>query len=199
MRIRWLLVVVALLVVSSAPARGFAAALAGLTKFAPLALGPLFMRGVGDRLPRPRSLLAYALAYAATVAVTMAPVFLHHNWHAFWRDTISYQAGRVSPFSIWGLWGGLSLEHHLAEGAVVALALAAGVIPRRRGLLQVAALAAAILIALQLVANYWLYSYIVWFFAPAIVALFGFYPSELGWALDAEERSWRERPALTPA
>jgi hypothetical protein len=194
-----LLVVLALLVVTSAPARGFAAALAGLTKFAPLALAPLFMRGVGDRRPRGRSLVAYALAYAATVALIMLPVFLDHNWHAFWRDTISYQASRVSPFSIWGLWGGLGLWQHLAEGAVVALALVAGVIPRRRSVLEVAALAAAILIALQLVANYWLYSYIVWFYAPAIVALFGAYPSKLGWALDAEERSWSDQPALAAA
>ena len=40
-----LLVVLALLVISSAPARGAVAALAGLTKFAPLALAPLLLRG----------------------------------------------------------------------------------------------------------------------------------------------------------
>ena len=41
------LVVLALLAISSAPARGVAAALAGLTKFAPFALAPLLLRGVG--------------------------------------------------------------------------------------------------------------------------------------------------------
>ncbi len=47
---------------------------------------------------------------------------------------------------------------------------------------------AAILMGLEMVANYWLYSYIMWFFPLVIVALFGSYPSRLGWALDAEER-----------
>jgi hypothetical protein len=194
-----LLVVLALLVVTSVPARGFAAALAGLTKFAPLALAPLFIRGIGEPRPRRRSLLVYAVVYAATIGVAMLPVLLEHNWHAFWRDTISYQAGRTSPFTIWGLWGGLHLVQHLAEGAVVALALISAVLPRRRTVLEVAAMGAAILIGLEMVANYWLYSYIVWFFPLVIVALFGSYPSRLGWALDAEERSWREQPALATA
>ena len=43
--------------------------------------------------------------------------------------------------------------------------------PRRRGTIEVAALGAAVLIALQLAANYWLYSYIVWFLPLVIVAL----------------------------
>jgi hypothetical protein len=129
----------------------------------------------------------------------MLPVLLDHNLHAFWRDTVSYQAGRVSPFSIWGLWGGLRLEQHVAEGAVVALAVAAALLPRRRTLVEVAALGAAILIALQLVVNYWLYSYIVWFFPLVVVALFGAHPSRLGWALEEQERAWRDQPALAVA
>jgi hypothetical protein len=172
-----LLVIAALLVLTSAPARGILGALAGLTKFAPLLLGPLLMRGVGPRWPRKRSLAFYVVAYGGSLALAMLPVFLNHNLHAFWRDTIAYQANRDTPFSVWGLWGGLGLEHHLVEGAVVALGIAVAFLPRRRGPLEVAALAAAVIIALQLVANYWLYSYIVWFFPAAIVALLGFYPS----------------------
>jgi hypothetical protein len=191
-----LLAVVALLVASSAPARGVAAGLGALTKFAPLALAPLLARGIGGTRPRKRSLAVYALAFAGTILVAMLPVLLGHNLRAFWHDTISYQSGRASPFSIWGLWGGLSVEQHLAEGAVVALALAAAFLPRRRTVLEVAALGAAILIALQLVANYWLYSYIVWFFPLVIVAMFGAYPSRLGWALEQQERAWEEQPAL---
>ena len=71
-----LLVVGALLALSSAPARGVMGALAGLTKFAPLALGPLLARGVGERWPRPRALAAFALAFALTAVVVMAPVLL---------------------------------------------------------------------------------------------------------------------------
>jgi hypothetical protein len=167
-----------------------------LTKFAPLALAPLFMRGVDGERSRKRSLLFYALAFAVTILVAMLPVLLDHNLHAFWRDTISYQSRRASPFSIWGLWGGLGLAQHLVEGAVVALALAAAFLPRRRTVIEVAALAGAVLIALQLVANYRLYSYIVWFFPVVIVALFGAYPSKLGWALERQEREWRDQPAL---
>jgi hypothetical protein len=47
-----------------------------------------------------------------------------------------------------------------------------------------------------MVANYWLYSYIVWFFPLVMVAVLGAYPSRLGWALEAEERRWDQQPAL---
>ena len=177
-----LLLVVSLLVITSAPARGVVGALAGLTKFAPFALAPLLLRGVDPPPPR-REIVRYVLAFALTVAVAMLPVILDSNWHAFWRDTISYQAGRTSPFSIWGLWGGLGIEQHLVQGATVALALVVMFVPRRRGVIEVAALGAAILIALQLGAGYWLYSYIVWFFPFVAVALFGSFPSELEHAL----------------
>jgi hypothetical protein len=172
-----LLVLATLLVLTSAPVRGVMGALAGLTKFAPLALGPLFLRGVGDRWPRKRSLFFYVVAYGATLAVAMLPVFLEHNWHTFWTDTISYQANRNTPFTVWGLWGGARLAQHLVEGAAVALAIAVAFVPRRRGPVEVAALAAAVIIALQIAANYWLYSYIVWFLPMVLVALFGAFPA----------------------
>ncbi len=57
-----LLVVCSLLVVASPPARGALAALAGLTKFGPLALAPLLAAGTGDR--RPRTLALFAAAFA---------------------------------------------------------------------------------------------------------------------------------------
>ena len=172
-----LLLVLALLVVAWAPARGTAAALAGLTKFAPLALAPVFLRGASDAWPRKRRLLGYVLAYGATMVVAMLPVLLAGNLHAFWSDTIVYQADRVSPFSVWGLWGGLGVEQHLVEGAAVAFALVVAFVPRRRGVVEVAALGAAVVIALQLAVNYWLYSYIVWFFPLVIAAVFGSHPA----------------------
>jgi hypothetical protein len=169
------LVVLSLLAVASAPARGFVGALAGLTKFAPLALAPLLLRGVGER-PRKRSVLAYVLAYGLTAVAVMLPVVLAGNLHAFWRDSVSYQSGRVTPFSIWGLWGGLGFEQHLIQGAAVALALAVAFVPGKRGIVELAALGAAVLILLQLSINYWLYSYIVWFFPLVILAIFASQP-----------------------
>ena len=183
-----LLVLAALLVISSAPARGAMAAAAGLTKFAPFALGPLFLRGVGPRWPRPRSVALYVLGFGLVLGLAMLPVFLDHNWHAFWKDTIAYQADRNTPFSVWGLWGGLGVVQHVVEGAVAGLAIAVAFVPRRRGVVEVAALAGAVIIALQLVANYWLYSYIVWFFPAAIVGLIGFYPSRVASRGDEKPR-----------
>jgi hypothetical protein len=53
----------------------------------------------------------------------------------------------------------------------VALALAVAVVPRRRDLVTVSALAAAVLIAAQLAVTHWFYLYIVWFLPPLLVAL----------------------------
>jgi hypothetical protein len=186
-------VVLGLLVITSAPARGAAGAIAGLTKFAPFALAPLLARGVGP-FPRKRSLASYVLAFALTLVAAMLPVLLDHNLHAFWHDSVSYQAGRITPFSVWGLWGGLSVEQHLVQGAAVALAMAVAVVPRRRGLIEVAALGAAVLIALQVSVSYWLYSYIAWFFPLVGIALFASHPSGPGRAIEAAAEQPERRP-----
>ena len=178
-------VVFCLLVITSAPGRGVLGALAGLTKFAPFVLAPLLMRGTGER-PRERSLAAYIIAFALTIVVCMLPVLLNHDLEPFWKDSIVYQSGRTSPFSIWGLWGRLGAVQHLLQGAVVAAAIGVYFVPGRRTVVEVAALAAGLIIALQLTVNYWLYPYIVWFFPLVIVALFASHP-----AADAPSRaSW---------
>jgi hypothetical protein len=169
------MVVLSLLVISSAPGRGVMALLAGMTKFAPFALAPLLLRGTGDR-PRPRSIAAFIAAFAIAGFVVMLPVVLKSDLGPFWRDSVEYQSNRVTPFSVWGLWGGLGGLQHLLQGAVIALALGVAFLPSRRSVVDVAALAAALLIALQLVTNYWLYPYIVWFYPLVIVALLAGHP-----------------------
>jgi peptidoglycan/LPS O-acetylase OafA/YrhL len=52
-------------------------------------------------------------------------------------------------------------------------ALVAAVLPRRRGLIEVSALGAAIMIAVELSVTHWFYLYIVWFFPLLMVALLG--------------------------
>jgi hypothetical protein len=173
------LVVLSLLVITSAPGRGVLGALAGMTKFAPFALAPLLLRGTGER-PRGRSIVAYEIAFVVTVLAVMLPVVAEGNLHAFWHDSISYQSDRVTPFSIWGLWGGLGAVQRLLQGATIALAIVVAFVPSRRGLVEVAALGAAVLIMLQLTVNYWLYPYIVWFYPLVIVALFASHPDRRG-------------------
>lgn len=188
-----LLVVLALLLIRWAPVRGVAAAAAGLTKFAPLALGPLFLRGT-DRGLSVRSAARYVVAFAVATALIMLPVLLDGNEWRFWHDTVSYQANRPSPFSIWGLWGGLGIEQHIVQALTVVLAIGAAILPRRRGLVEVSALAAAILIAVELSLTHWFYLYIVWFFPLVMVALLGVDSSPIR----APERA--EEPAqLVPA
>ncbi|HWD65017.1 MAG TPA: hypothetical protein VG405_07560 [Solirubrobacteraceae bacterium] len=175
-----LTLVLALLLLRWAPARAVMGALSGLTKFAPLLLGPLFLRGV-DPPPGRRPIGSYVVAYGLTLLALIAYVIVTGNLSAFWHDTFVYQVGRPAPFSIWGLWGGagnsLALEQHVVEGATVALAIAAMFVPRRRGMGQAAALAAAVLLAFQLCLTYWFYLYIVWFFPLVIVALVAAHPT----------------------
>lgn len=180
-----LLIVCTLLVAARPAARGALAALAGLTKFAPLALAPLLARTPVDMVPAGeyaprrgvRSFLAYALAFLGAGAVAMLPVILVGDWGTFWDHTLGFQRDRGSPFSIWGLWDGHLLD--VAQTAVqlgaIVFALSLAFVPRRRTLVQVAALGAAVLIALQLSLTYWFYLYVVWFFPLVIVALFGRY------------------------
>jgi hypothetical protein len=103
----------------------------------------------------------------------MLPVLLDGNEWRFWHDTISYQANRPSPFSIWGLWGWRGIQQHIVQALTVLLAIGAAILPRRRGLVEVSALAAAILIAVELSLTHWFYLYIVWFFPVAMLALLG--------------------------
>src|SRR6201999_2691547 len=140
-----------------------------------------------------RQLLWFCVAFGLTIVACMVPVLVKHDLHFFWEDSIKYQSDRVTPFSIYGLWGGLSFLQHLAQGAAVALALVVAVLPGRRGTMQVAAFGAAVLIALQLTVNSWLYPYIVWFFPLVIVALFAA-PPEPGQHLHEAFDAIEDRP-----
>ncbi len=162
--------------------RGAVAALAGLTKFAPLALVPLFAtHGLRDRdgaaalAPRRRAmaLSLFVLAFAVTAALVSIPALTHDSLHTIYERTIAYQANRGSPFSVWGLYGGLHGVEVGVEIAAVVLALALAVLPRRGDVVGLAAAAGATVIALQLGIEHWFYLYIPWFFPLVLVALLG--------------------------
>ena len=170
------LILAALLVASSPPARGMFAALAGLTKFAPLALAPLLWTHGTEGLParaRARALFLFAFAFVATVAVVSIPAFTHDSLHTIYERTLAYQSDRESPFSIWGLYGDLGDLQAAVQGAALALALSLAILPRRRDLIGLAGAAAAVLIAVQLGIEHWFYLYIPWFFGLAMLALLG--------------------------
>jgi hypothetical protein len=166
-----LLVVAALLVAGSAPARGATIALAGMAKFAPLALAPVMATHDLQDRPWPERLKRLALFGLAFGVVVVGSLLLTvDDLGLFYDRTLGFQADRAAPFSIWGLHDlpGLQL---VVQGAGVLLALVVAVLPRRRDLAGLCALSAAVLIALQLGAAYWFYLYLVWFFPLVMLGL----------------------------
>jgi hypothetical protein len=165
-----LLLTCALLFLTSPPARGVMLGLASATKFAPLALAPLFAT-YRDGVTRSLSTLGpFAVAFAVTVLVVSAEALLDPGLSTYWDRTIANQAGRDSPFSVWGQ-ADLGFLHTLVKAAVVGLALLVAFIPKRRDPVTVAALGAAVLIALQLTVEHWFYLYIPWFLPFLFVSL----------------------------
>ena len=169
-----LLVLAAVWAAGGAPARGAFIALAGLTKFAQLALAPLF---ACHPKPRPRAMISFTVGFAIAAALAFLPILAHDDVAKIWERTIKIQAERGSPFSIWGLYdpdvSWLDKVQHVVQGATVVLALALAFVPRRRDLVGLAACAAAILIAVQLGLTHWFYLYIPWFFPLLMIALLG--------------------------
>jgi len=165
-----LLVVCCLLVISSPPARGAMSALAGLTKFGPLALAPLFAAGTGDR--RPRSVILFGAAFLVAAAVVTVPLLPDGGFRELYDRSLGYQASRGSPFSVWGQAPSLHVLQTASKVFAVALAAAFFFVPRRRSAIQLAALAACVLIAVQVTANHWFYPYAVWFAPLVLIALF---------------------------
>jgi len=164
------LVVCCLLAAASPPGRGALSALAGLTKFGPLILAPLFAAGHGERRPRPLAL--FTLAFLATVAVVTIPLLPDGGFRELYDRSLGYQASRGSPFSVWGQAPSLHALQTVAKVVAVGLAAAFFFVPRTRTTAQLAALAAALVIAVQVTANHWFFPYAVWFAPLILIAVF---------------------------
>jgi Glycosyltransferase family 87 len=160
------LLVATLLVLARPAARGALLALATWAKFAPALLGPMLLTYESKRRPA----LLFAAGFGALTAAALLWPAIDPGLATFYERTIEYQSDRDSPFSILGQ---TSLEPLrmaiLAATAVLSVALAFR--PRRKSLVQVAALGAALLIALQLTMQHWFYLYVVWFYPLLLVAL----------------------------
>lgn len=165
-----MLLVWALAGLASAPARGAFAALAAASKFSPAALVPLLARG-----PAPPRRRLNGITYGATVLVVLIAAFLPFVPDGGVREvydrTVGFQLARESPFSVWGQEEALAPLHTALKVGAAVLALLVVLVPRRRDAVQVAALAAAVVIAVQLVVTHWFYLYVVWFLPLVLVAL----------------------------
>jgi peptidase YpeB-like protein len=166
-----------LLCLTSPVARGALAALSGLTKFAPLALGPLFAtygatEGDGAPVRRyARVVIPFAIAFAIAALIVSFQALQDPGLSTFWHRTIGEQGGRDSPFSIWGQDHSLGWLQAVVKAAVVGLALLVAFRPRRRDHVTVAALGAAVMIGMQLTVDHWFYLYIPWFLPFLLIAL----------------------------
>ena len=116
-----------------------------------------------------------ALVVAAVVFVSLCAALA-----TFWHRTIRFQATRGSPFSLWG-WGqyhakgvpDLHVLQVVLEVAVGILAVVLALAPRReRTPLELAALTAALLVAVQLVLTHWFYLYLPWMLPFVLLAFF---------------------------
>ena len=163
-------------------------AVAGWFKLAPFALLPLWLAPLrGRRLAR---------AIAAVVAVSLALVVLlialgGAGGPGAMISAVGYQFTRGSDQSIWSALGLTALQP-LGEAAVLGLLTGSVLILRADAelagdRLRVAALSGAVLIGLQLAANYWAFLYLAW-----VVPLLSV--SGLGGAGELAERA----PATTP-
>jgi hypothetical protein len=187
------LLVAVLLVIARPAARGALAALATLTKFAPALLAPMLATyappaggTVGGTTPEEALATAggggspavtgpagrvFGASFLLTAAALLTWPAIDPGLSTVYERTIAYQANRDSPFSIWGQVGSLEPLRVAILVGVGALAVAFAFWPKRKTLVQIAALGAALLIGLQLTAQHWFYLYIVWFYPLFLVAM----------------------------
>jgi hypothetical protein len=176
---------VATLVLAAKPlARGAALAAATWAKFVAAPLAPMYLTYRGgpssaegvrarpraqDTLGRPT--LLFILGFLLVSVVVMTWPAIDPGLKTFYDRTIATQAGRSSPFSIWGQ--APSLEPiRIALLVITGIAsIAFAVVPKRKNLVQLAALSAALLLLLQLTLHHWFYLYVVWWFPLLLVAL----------------------------
>ena len=115
----------------------------------------------------------------------MLPVLAKDDLHAFWHDSIAYQARPrlavldLGPVGRAGLRAAAGPGRGRGAGAARWRSCPAGATWSRSQ-----RWAAAILIALQLGITHWFYLYIVWFFPLVMVALLGCLPGAGGRADD---------------
>ena len=166
------------------PARGAFAALAGLTKFAPLALAPLLAtHGLWERLRdgsrATRARVRDLVSFAARVRDGRRRAREHPGAHARLaaHDLRAHVRLPGQPrLAVLGV-GAVRRARRLAGGRADRRGRcsrsALAVVPRRADVVGLAAACAAVIIAAQLGIEHWFYLYIPWFFPLVMIALLG--------------------------
>jgi hypothetical protein len=144
--------------------RGAALGVAVATKLAPLALITLVARGTA------RARVVTIAALLATVAALLAVVH-PSGIGVVYDNVVGFQLHRRSFLSIWGQYPQLEPVKPVLEAVLVAGAAFLARRPRELDLPQTAALGGALLMGLQLVAQYWTFTYAGWAMPLAAVAL----------------------------
>ncbi len=160
------LLVATLLLLARPFARGAMLALATWSKFVPALLAPMLLTYEARKRPA----LLFATGFGLLTAAALLWPAIDPGLPTLYDRTVAYQTGRDSPFSVWG-------QASLEPLRVALLAATAGLSillafrPREKSLVQIAALGAALIIALQLTMQHWFYLYVVWFYPLLLVAL----------------------------
>jgi hypothetical protein len=139
-------------------------------KLAPLAVVPLWVAAAR------RKGVALAGAVMVTLAVGVALVALGGPAaYPEFLSAVAFQAERGSLMSPWSVLGAGGAQVVFQAAVLAGIAAACIAVWRDRALAadprRVCALAAAALLAVQLAANYWSYTYLAWVFPLLAVAL----------------------------
>jgi hypothetical protein len=160
-----------------------------------------------DALRRPRAKAVFASVFGLVSLLVFWVLLLEPTpleaARVFYNRTIASQLERESPFSIWD-WGqyhadgipDLEAVQRVLIPAVAIFALALFFVPRRKSPLQLAALTAAVLIALELVLTHWFYLYLPWFFPFVAFAVLAPAKRQRREPVDVHERPARELAAV---
>jgi hypothetical protein len=175
--------------------RGVTLSLAVWAKFVPLVMAPMLLTYDGWK---PRKLLPFVGGFAAITVAAMLWPTIDPGLKVFYERTIAAQAGRSSPFSVWGQDESLEWLRVAILAATGALAIALAFVPRKKSLLQVAALSAALMLGVQITLHHWFYLYIVWFFPLMLVALCLLEPTEEPDPGEVPRLRWRLRRRRRP-
>jgi hypothetical protein len=163
-----MLVVLSLLAFRSPAGRGALLGLSAAAKFAAAALLPLYAAAH----ERSRQCMTACVAgFGVAVGASLLLVLPGGGLSRLYDDTIAYQLHRTDVFSAFALHPGLGAVKVALEVLAVALAVGVALLPGRRSLPAICALAAAVTIALQLPSTHWFYYYAVWFLPYLFVAV----------------------------